>query len=209
MAEIAPIKADIAAAIPPDLTSGPVSSAPPAPLAATKKKAAYRPQKGAATAAAEQILEAVAATKERQVAKMGAGKKTLSAAGCRTDKVGARPNQSGSALANKCAPSEDGTDTSAATLPERDTEPRAAEGEQGEGKDRNKRIFKRKAPARKMGPRTAVGVKPAAQKRAKKPAAKKVSKRPASRAGGRQRRGARKSQLRAGGTSGYGTSCLA
>ncbi|XP_055521186.1 histone H1-like [Leucoraja erinacea] len=189
MAEIAPIKADIAAAIPPDLISGPVTSAPPVALAATKKKAAYRPQKGAAAAVAEQILDAVAATKERQVAKLGAVKKT-SAASCRTDKVGAWPNKS-----NKSAPSEDGTDTSAATLSERVKELRGAECEPGQGKVRNKRNTKKKAPARKMGPRTAAqrrAKKPAAKSPIKRKAAKKGSKRPASSAVGQQRRVVRK-----------------
>ncbi|XP_055487052.1 histone H1A-like [Leucoraja erinacea] len=198
MAETALAKADVPFPVPPDLAGGPVPSPPPPPpLAATKKKAAYRRQKGTAAAVAEQVMEVVAATKERQSLKLGIVKKTISVAGYGADKAGAQPNQSRGALANKNVPADDGTGTSSAVhRPERDPE----SGEQGEAKDRSKRIAKRKTPAGKVGQRRAAAAKPAAKKNAKKRVdksprkhkpAKKVSK-PVSRTGGRQRHVTRK-----------------
>lgn len=58
----------------------------------------------------------VAAIKECQAPKLGPAMKTLSVTGYGIDKAGARPNQSVSVIANKSAPAEDGTGTSAATL---------------------------------------------------------------------------------------------
>ncbi|XP_072329681.1 uncharacterized protein [Scyliorhinus torazame] len=158
MAEIVPAKADVPAAV--------------APLdAAARKKAACRPQKGGsgATAVAEQILEAVAATKERQAAKLGAAalKKTISASGYELEKGGGggaanRPTQPPlSTSANKVSPvpGESGAGTSSSSVhPEQPEEGRP----EGEGEDGAKGGAERKAAPKR-----------AAAKRAKKAAAAK------------------------------------
>ncbi|XP_051899491.1 histone H1.10-like [Pristis pectinata] len=188
MAEIAPSKADGPAA-PPDL-----SGAPPATLstntAATKKKAAYRSQKAAA---AEHILEAVAATKERQAPKLGAVKKTTSATGYEADKAGARPNPPADALPKKGSAVEGaaggGSSSASALRPNREVK-----GEQGETEDRSKGGTKRKAAASKKG----AAAKPAAQKRATKPAAKRPRKRTAAKAKVPKRRAASRTAGRRG-----------
>uniref|UniRef100_UPI00398E7013 uncharacterized protein n=1 Tax=Pristiophorus japonicus TaxID=55135 RepID=UPI00398E7013 len=193
MADIAPAKPEVPAAAPPE-----AATLPPA----AKKKAAYRPQKGAAAAAvAEQILEAVAATKERQAAsKLGALKKTISASGYeQPDKAGARPSQSVSTTANKGSPVESGAGTSSASLhPDREEEEEDGGQEEAEGgEDGAKGGAKSKGAAKKPARKRAAAAKPAAHKRAKKPAAKntrkakprKAPKRSASsRTGGRKRR---------------------
>uniref|UniRef100_UPI00398F5A8D histone H1-like n=1 Tax=Pristiophorus japonicus TaxID=55135 RepID=UPI00398F5A8D len=190
----------------------PAPPAPALPLAATsasalapaaKKKAAYRPQKGVAAAVAEQILEAVAATKERQAApKLGSLKKTISASGYEPpDKAGVRPSQSVSTTANKGSPAESGAGTSSTSLhPDREEEEDGGEEEAEGGEDGAKGGAKSKGAAKKPARKRAAAAKPAAHKRAKKPAAKnsrkgaaakprKAPKRSASsRTGGRKRR---------------------
>ncbi|XP_062903889.1 histone H1.2-like [Mobula hypostoma] len=66
----------------------------------TKKKSSYRPAQSG-SAMAEQILEAVAATKERQTPKLSAVKKVISAAGYSAEKTVAPPGQSAKSYASK------------------------------------------------------------------------------------------------------------
>ncbi|XP_067829857.1 histone H1-like [Heptranchias perlo] len=170
MADTVPAKADVPA---PPVPTFPLSAAPaPAvPPLATKKKAAYRPQKGGA-AVAEQILEAVAATKERQAAKLGAVKKTISAPGYEVEKSGVRPNQSASTLANKGSPVETGAGPSSASLNLNQEEEEEEEVEDGT-KGGAKRKRRAKKPAKK---RAAAEAKLAANKRAKRSAPKSPRK---------------------------------
>ncbi|XP_067865054.1 histone H1-like [Heterodontus francisci] len=169
MAESVPAKADVPAPVVPDVAA-------PVQALATKKKAAYRPQKGAAAAVAEQILEAVAATKERQVAKLGGLKKTISASAYEPEKGGARPNQSASTLANKGSPAESGAGTSSASVHPDPEEEQEGKREEGEAEDGVKGGARRKVPkAKKAAPKRAAA-KPAAHKRAKKPPAKSPRK---------------------------------
>uniref|UniRef100_UPI00398EFCF2 histone H1-like n=1 Tax=Pristiophorus japonicus TaxID=55135 RepID=UPI00398EFCF2 len=197
MADIAPAKSELPTAAPHE-----AAALPPAPAA--KKKAAYRPQKGVAAAVAEQILEAVAATKERQAApKLGSLKKTISASGYEPlDKAGARPSQSVSTTANKGSPAESGAGTSSASLhPDREEEKEDGGQEEAEGGENGAAGgAKSKRAAKKPARKRAAAAKPAAHKRVKKPAAKntrkgaaakprKAPKRSASsRTGGRKRR---------------------
>ncbi|XP_067829854.1 histone H1-like [Heptranchias perlo] len=193
MADIVPAKADVSAPTPPDAAATPAV----APGAA-KKKAAYRPQKGA-TAVAEQILEAVAATKERQAAKLGAVKKIISASGYEVEKSGVRPNQSASALANKGSPVESGAGpgpSSASVLLNQEKEEEEEEVEDWT-KGGAKRKRRAKKPAQKRAAAEAkLAHKPAKKRKAAKklPAVKsprkgKAAKRPAvSKAVGRKRR---------------------
>ncbi|XP_038672869.1 histone H1-like [Scyliorhinus canicula] len=154
MAETLPAKADVPAAVAP-------------PDAAVRKKAACRPQKGGGgtTAVAEQILEAVAATKERQAAKLGAAalKKTISASGYELEKGGANrptaPPLSTSANKVSSVPGESGAGTSSSSVhPEQPEEGRP----EAEGEDGAKGGAERKAAPKR-----------AAAKRAKKEAATK------------------------------------
>ncbi|XP_051899753.1 histone H1-like [Pristis pectinata] len=113
---------DSATVFGPPLPSATCMTLPPV----TKKKSSYRPAQ-TGSVVAEQILEAVAATKERQAPKLGAIKKVISAAGYDAEETVARPGQSVKSFTNKGSLAQGGADGSLATPPQQEVEGAASE----------------------------------------------------------------------------------